>query len=172
GQDWAYKRIQEGDQTCKDNQVMHGEAADLLAKIKQNNHYVPKVADPLAPITFVDKIKVPSYVACQWTDEQTGGHCATLAEHFTGTPKKWFTFTNGTHVDSLDPQTMNRWCDFLQLYVAQQTPMSGCQELRAAGPAIYQAAMGINGETLPPDPIQDQPTYDGALAMFEQLPSI
>src|SRR5205814_5008856 len=151
GQDWAYKRIQEGDQTCKDNQVMHGEAADLIAKIKQNSHYVPKVADPLAPITFVDKIKVPSYVACQWTDEQTGGHCPTLSEHFTGTPKKWFTFTNGTHVDSLDPQTVNRWCDFLQLYVAHQTPMTACQQLRASAPVIYQAAMGVNGETLPPD---------------------
>jgi predicted acyl esterase len=37
---------------------------------------------------------------------------------------------------------------------------------------IYQEAMGIDGVTLPPDPIQQQPTYDGALAAFEQLPSI
>ena len=36
-------------------------------------------------------------------DEQTGGHCPTLASRFTGTDKKWFTFTNGTHVDSLAP---------------------------------------------------------------------
>ena len=70
-------------------------------------------ADPLAPITFVDKIDVPTYMACQWTDEQTGGHCPTLAEHFTGTRRKWFTFTNGTHVDSLDPETFNRLYDFL-----------------------------------------------------------
>src|SRR3954470_6180310 len=56
GQPWANQRIQQGDQTCKDNQVLHGEAADLLAKIRANRHYNPKVADPLAPITFVDKI--------------------------------------------------------------------------------------------------------------------
>ena len=31
---------------------------------------------------------------------------------------KWFTFTNGTHIDSLDPETFNRWYDFLELYVA------------------------------------------------------
>ena len=80
---------------------------------------MPKVADPLAPVTFVNKIKVPIFMACQWTDEQTGGHCPTLAEHFTGTQRKWFTFTNGTHVDSLDPETFNRWYDFLELYVAQ-----------------------------------------------------
>src|SRR5204862_7126635 len=96
GQEWAYQQIQNGDQTGKDNQVLHGEAADLMGKIRANDHYVPKVADPLAPVTFVDKINVPVYMACQFTDEQTGGHCPTLAEHFTGTQKKWFTFTNGT----------------------------------------------------------------------------
>src|SRR5438067_3673573 len=61
GQGWAYKRIQDGDQTCKANQVLHGEAADLMAKIRANNHYRAAVADPLAPTTFVHKIKVPVY---------------------------------------------------------------------------------------------------------------
>ena len=79
GQPWANKRIQEGDATCKANQALHGQAVDLMAKVRANNHYVPKVADPLAPVTFVNKINVPTYMACQWTDEQTGGHCPTLA---------------------------------------------------------------------------------------------
>ena len=35
---------------------------------------------------------------------------------------------------------------------------------------IYQEAMGITGVTMPPDPIQLQPTYLTALAAFEQLP--
>jgi predicted acyl esterase len=37
---------------------------------------------------------------------------------------------------------------------------------------IYQEAMGITGVTLPPDPIQLQPTYEGALAAFERLDPI
>jgi predicted acyl esterase len=37
---------------------------------------------------------------------------------------------------------------------------------------IYQEAMGVSGVTLPPDPIQDQPTYEGALAAFEVLQPI
>jgi predicted acyl esterase len=172
GQPWAYKRIQEGDATCKANQVLHPEAVDLMAKIRANDHYVPSVADPVSPVTFVDKIDVPTFMACQWTDEQTGGHCPTLAEHFSGTNRKWFTFTNGTHVDSLDPETFNRWYDFLQLYVAQQAPIVNAAAYRAAAPVIYQEAMGITGVTMPPDPIQLQPTYLGALAAFEQLPSI
>jgi predicted acyl esterase len=172
GQPWANQQIQQGDAICKANQALHGEAVNLLAKIRANSHYVPKVADPLAPITFVKKINVPTYMACQWTDEQTGGHCATLAEHLTGTPRRWFTFTNGTHVDSLDPETFNRWYDFLELYVAHQAPIMNAAVMQAAAPVIYQQAMGINGVTLPPDPIQQQPTYDGALAAFEALPPI
>jgi predicted acyl esterase len=169
GQAWAHKKIEEGDQVCKDNQALHGQAADLMGKIRANDHYIPAVADPLSPVTFVDKIKVPVYAACQWQDEQTGGHCPTLATAMTGTDRKWFTFTNGTHVDSLDPETLNRWYDFLQLYVAKQAPMTNSAAIRAAAPVLYQAAMGIDGVTLPRDPIQEQPTYEGALAAFEKL---
>src|SRR3954454_1910131 len=172
GQPWAYERIQSGDQVCKHNQVLHGEAADLLEKIRRNNHYRPKVADPLSPITFVHKIDVPVFMACQWTDEQTGGHCPTLAEHMTGTRRKWFTFTNGTHVDSLDPETFNRWYDFLQLYVAHQAPITRSAAIQGAGPVIYQEAMGIPGVTMPPDPVQQQPTYAGALNMFQSFKPI
>ena len=175
GQAWAYKRIQEGDQTCRENQALHGEAANLLTQIKASSHYKPKVADPLSPITFVDKIKVPTFVACQWTDEQTGGHCPDLAEHFTGlagTRRKWFTFTNGTHIDALDPATFNRWYDFLQLFVAKQAPIVNAGVIQTGAPLIYAEAMGIGGVTLPPDPIQQQPTYDGALAAFEAQPPV
>lgn len=169
GQEWAHKRIQEGDQTCAANQALHPEAVDLLNKVEENDSYKPEVADPLSPVTFVDKINVPTFMACQWTDEQTGGHCPTLAKRFTGTQRKWFTFTNGTHIDSLDPATFNRWFDFLQLYVAKRPPLLASVAVRAAAPLIFQEAMGIPGLTLPVDPIQLLPTYGLALNAFEKL---
>jgi predicted acyl esterase len=180
GQPWAYQRIQEGDQTCADNQALHPEANDLMAKIRANDHYVPEVADPLSPITFVNKINVPVFMGCQWTDEQTGGHCPTLAEHMTGTDKKWFTFTNGVHTDSLDPETYNRLYDFLELYVAHEAPITKSALVRASFPAAFQAIWGINGPggapppdaQLPPDPIQAQPTYDLAKAAFDAQPQV
>jgi uncharacterized protein len=175
GQPYAYQQIQNGDTTCAANQVLHGEAADLMAKINANNYYNPPVADPLDPVTFVDKIKVPTFLVCQWEDEQTGGHCPDLAQHFTGTDQKWFTFTNGAHIDSLDPATYNRWYDFLELFVANQAPIQNQAVVRAAAPAVYQAAMGLpqtDVVTLPPDPIQLLPTYDLALAAFEQQPEV
>jgi uncharacterized protein len=175
GQHWAYERIEEGDRTCEENQALHGEANDLMKKIDENATYNPPVADPLDPVTFVKNIDVPTFMACQWEDEQTGGHCADLAQHFTGTRRKWFTFTNGAHIDSLDPYTFDRLYDFLELYVAHQAPIVGQAVIRAAAPVIYQEAMGLPKTdlvTLPPDPIQLQLTYQSALSAFEALPQI
>ena len=174
-QDYAEQQIKDGDEVCKANQALHGEAADLMSKIKANTHYRAKVADPLDPISFVHKINVPVFMACQFEDEQTGGHCPTLAEHMTGTDKKWFTYTNGAHIDSLDPETFNRWYDFLSLYVGHQAPSENAATVQAAAPVIYQAALGTPQDdrvTLPPDPIQSDPSYDSALSTFEALPSV
>jgi hypothetical protein len=140
------------------------------------------VADPLSPITFVNRISAPSFMACQFTDEQTGGHCPTLAEHMTGTDKKWFTYTNGVHTDSLDPETYNKLFDFLSLYVAQQNPATNPFKpvFQASWPVAMQAIFGIDGTgpppaSLPSDPIQDptaNPTYDSAKSAFDALPEI
>ncbi len=171
GQGWAYDRIQGGDQTCASNQDLHPEAVDLIKKIRRNNYYNPEIADPVSPITFVHKIRVPVFLACQWTDEQTGGHCPALPSDFTGTTRKWFTFTNGTHIDSLDPSTFNRWYDFLKLYVARQKPQLTPTQ-QALAPAIYASAMGVPGVNLPPDPIQQQPDYNSARSAFQALPPV
>jgi predicted acyl esterase len=175
GQGWAHTRIQEGDETCKQNQVLHGEAANLLQKINENSTYNPAVADPLDPVTFVHNIKVPTFMACQFEDEQTGGHCATLVQHLTGAEKKWFTFTNGAHIDSLDPATYNRFYDFYMLYVAKRPPAENQALVRAAAPIVYKEAMGLPEEdvvSLPPDKIQTQPTYELALKEFEEIPEV
>jgi len=123
----------------------------------------------------VHKINVPVFMACQWEDEQTGGHCPTLAAHMTGTTKKWFTFTNGPHIDSLSPETYNRLYDFLSIYVGHQSPAVNAAQVQASAPVIFNAADGTPQNdpiTLPPDPIQAQPTYDSAMGAFEKLPSV
>ncbi|HVP02204.1 MAG TPA: CocE/NonD family hydrolase [Solirubrobacteraceae bacterium] len=171
GQAWALQRIKGGDAVCKANQVLHTAAVDLIAKTKATRFYDPKVADPLAPTTFVHRIGVPVFLACQFTDEQTGGHCPELAGDFTGTRRKWFTFTNGTHIDSLDPATFDRWYDFLELYVARRPPNLS-SSLKALAPAIFSAAMGIPNVTLPDDPIQGRASYADALSAFQAIPPV
>ncbi len=171
GQPWALHRIRAGDRTCRANQVLHGEAPNPIAMIRANRYYRPSVADPLAPATFVHRIHVPVFLACQWQDEQTGAHCPEVAQDFTGTRRKWFTFTNGLHIDSLDPDTFVRWYDFLALYVAHRAPRLS-PAVRALAPTLFAQAMGIPGITLPPDPIQSAPTYASALTAFQRLARI
>jgi uncharacterized protein len=161
GEAWAVQRIRGGDRTCRANQVPHTASVNEVNEIAANRYYVPSVANPLNPDTFVHKIHVPVFLACQWTDEQTGGHCPELAEHFTGTRLKWFTFTNGAHIDPLDPATAVRWYDFLSLFVARQLP-DLTPGLRALAPELYQLAMGIGGVEFPADPIEDEPDYASA----------
>jgi uncharacterized protein len=175
GEHWAYEQIQKGDTTCAANQDMHGEASNLLEEVKENATYSPPVADPLDPVTFVHNIDVPTFMACQFEDEQTGGHCADLAEHFTGTEHKWFTFTNGAHIDSLDPYTFDRLYDFLDIFVAHEAPIANSGTVHAAAPIIYQAALGLPEKdrvSLPPDPIQEKRTYAEALSAFTALPEV
>ena len=102
---------------------LHGEATDLHGQDRRQLVLQPARADPLDPITFVNKIKVPVFMACQWEDEQTGGHCPELGRALHRHEEKWFTFTNGAHIDSLDPATFDRWYDFLELFVAHQAPI-------------------------------------------------
>ena len=175
GQKWAWDQIQGGDTVCAANQALHGEAVDLIAKLRANSHYDAATADPVDPVTFVHNIHVPVFMACQWQDEQTGGHCPELVQHMTGTDKKWFTFTNGAHIDSLDPATLNRMFDFLELYVAKRAPTLDKAAIRSLAPILYQQALGVpntDNITLPDDPIQDEPTYAAALAAFEKLPMV
>jgi predicted acyl esterase len=171
GEAWAYKRIQEGDQTCKANQVMHGEATNTVKHALASNYLNAALDNPLDPITFVNKIKAPTFLACQLNDEQVGPHCPDLAEHFTGARWKWFTFTNGLHIDSIDPATFVRWYDFMELFVARRAPKLSAT-VRALAPAIFSEAMGVPGVSLPADPIESEPTYAAALHAFEALPPV
>jgi predicted acyl esterase len=175
GEHWAYEQIQNGDASCAANQDLHEEATNLHAEVVENATYNPSVADPLDPISFVHNIDVPTFMACQFEDEQTGGHCADLAEHFTGTEHKWFTFTNGAHIDSVDPYTLDRLDDFLELFVARQAPINNTGILHAAAPIVYQSALGLPSNdqvTLPSDPIQAKAKYAEALSAFDALPEV
>ena len=187
-QAYALARIKGGDRTCRANQTMHGEANNLIQKIHTNQYYTPQVADPIDPITFVHKIHAPTFMACQFTDEQVGGHCPDLAEHMTGTDHKWFTFTNGTHIDSLDPETLSRMIDFYELYVAHRRPVlnvdlgpgktlqtSFSSALNLVGGPLLQITSGIQNAQLnnvPADPVAAQPTYASALAKFNSTPEV
>ena len=171
GQAWAHKRIVDGDQVCIDNQKLREQAPDILQMIADNQYYIPAVADPVTPATFVHNITVPVFLVGAWQDEQVGGYVATMLDRFTGTDKLHFTVVNGNHTESLIPAIFQRWLEFLSFYVRKeipQTPAVAATIVDAIGNSIFTST----GLTLPPDRFTGVTSYDEALATFEAEPHL
>ena len=84
GQGWEQKRVDGGDAICEENQLLHWQKVDIIAKARSFPYYVPEIYDPLDRASFVDQIEVPVFTAGAWQDEQTGGHFPDLWNRFTG----------------------------------------------------------------------------------------
>ena len=166
GQKWSQKRIDNGDQVCIANQRLRGQTPDILQMIADNQFYDAKIADPLSPVTFVDKIDVPVFLAGAWQDEQTGPYFATMLDRFTGTDKVHFTMTNGGHTDPLDPTIFSRWIEFLSFYVAREIPHVTPTDnviLSFIGDQVF----GVTDLTVDADRFSDATSFEEALARFE-----
>jgi hypothetical protein len=169
GQAWAKERSDAGDTICADNQRLRLQNPDLVKEIDENPYYTPALGDPLAPITFVDRVQVPVFLAGAWQDEQTGGHFPAMLDKFTGSPHLYVTLMNGLHTESLSPPVLGRYFEFLQLYVSKKVPTLA--PLNAIAPVLGSTLWGVDTFA----PFEDRfagDTYDAALAAFEAEPSI
>ncbi len=139
GQGWTKDRADGGDKRCADNQLLRLQNPDLVAEIDDNPFYTSELGGPLAPATFVDRIKVPVFIAGAWQDEQTGGHFPNMLPNFTSSPHVYVTLTNGLHTESLSPPVAGRYMEFLQLYVGKKVPdlSAGAGIAAALGSAIW-----------------------------------
>lgn len=179
GQPWAAARIKKGDKDCARNQARRGWTPKLVKLLSASQYYpvdpVQGVADAhfgdtLAPATFVDRIDVPTFLAGAWDDEQTGPHWATMIPRFAKNPHVWFTGVNGTHTESLSPDVIVRWFEFIELFVAKRVP--NLKTLQAISTAIYQTILGIDGVHVRHDRFAGQTGYAKALATFERDPRV
>ncbi|MCU1366213.1 MAG: peptidase [Ilumatobacteraceae bacterium] len=169
GQAWTKKRADAGDTKCADNQDLRLQNPDFLAVTEAQDFYDPAQADPLAPTTFVDKIDVPVFLAGAWQDEQTGGHFPDMLDKFTGSPHFYADLTNGLHTESLSPTIFARMVEFLDLYVAHETP--SLDGARAVAKILVPQLYDVQDAVLPDDRFKGM-TYEQALAAFEADPPI
>ncbi|MCU1391850.1 MAG: peptidase [Ilumatobacteraceae bacterium] len=169
GQAWTKARADAGDTVCADNQALRLQNPDFLAVTEAQDFYDPAQADPLAPTTFVNKIDVPVFIAGAWQDEQTGGHFPDMLDKFTGSPHLYADLTNGLHTESLSPTIFARMVEFLDLYVAHETP--SLDGARVVAKILVPQLYGVNDATLPPDRFTGM-SYEQALAAFESDPPI
>ncbi|KQW53252.1 hypothetical protein ASC77_02875 [Nocardioides sp. Root1257] len=164
GQGWERGRVDGGDTTCEANQAVRLQNPDLLALINDNPFYTKAVGDPISPMLFVKKINVPVFLAGAWQDEQTGGHFPSMLDDFTGTPHLYATMVNGSHTESLSLGVLDRYADFLDLYVARRTP-TGAKAF--VGPLVSSSITGVKGLQMPQGLDYSGLSYQQALAKFQ-----
>jgi hypothetical protein len=171
-EDWVKKQIKEGDETCKENMELRGQNVPVSELIDAMPYFPTQndLGDSFAPESFVDKIEVPIFMVASWQDEQVGGHAPTMIPQFENAPHEYITLVNGLHTEGLaNPTVLQRWSEFLQLYVAKKTPdTSG---MAALYPAVAGQIIGDGdaAKTLPvpPEHFTKDMSFKEALAQYE-----
>ncbi len=165
GQGWEQARVDAGDTTCEENQLLHGQKADVVKKSEENPYYTDDVVKPLDPTAFAHEIEVPVFLVSSQQDEQTGPFYFTLLDRFTSAPITRFTIYNGIHPDGFAPQILVEWKAFLDIYVAEEIPVID-PIVRTLAPNLFQNVFDASLE-LPPDRFASYATFDEAKAAYE-----
>ena len=169
GQQWTRDRADGGDVRCADNQMLRLQNPDLVAEIDANPYYVEPLGSSLAPVTFVDRIEVPVFLAGAWQDEQTGGRFPEMIPAFTGTDQLFVDLVNGLHTEALSPPIAARYFEFLQFYVAERIP--DLTPANIAAPVLGGAIWGVDRFDAYPNRFAGM-EYADALEAFETEPMI
>jgi predicted acyl esterase len=169
GQGWAKRRVRSGDATCAANQALRGQTPNVLTEIHDNEFLTSRLREA-SPTDVVGRIRVPTFLAGTWQDEETGGYWPSMIDHFDPRVRLKVTMTNGTHADPFGPAIITRWAEFLDFYVARRIPMIP-PSVRANAARGYQALAGTPIQ-LPPDRFAGQTDYGAALARYEAEPPV
>lgn len=170
GQGWEQKRIDEGDTTCAENQLLHSQLIDNVAQARKITFYLPEEHDRFNPTTFVDRIDVPVFLTGSWQDEQTGPYFFLLFDRFTHAPALRMTATNGVHIDGFGPRMLMEWQTFLELFVAKRKPIDPVK-VRNVSPLLYSSFFDAP-LALPPSRFANYATYEEALAAWKAEPRL
>lgn len=136
GQPWAYYEIQaelaaSGGQSspCLANQALHGQSESLATLVGAQMVAPgtgpgrdPSLFDRRSMAQWATHVTVPVFISGALEDDQTGPQWPALLDDFPKSTPVFATMVNGGHIDSTDPQTMTRWLEFLDVYVAQEVP--------------------------------------------------
>ena len=120
GQGWAKRRVRAGDEVCADNQTLRLQTVDVRKEIDSQAYRSYQDSALISPNQLSQNIKVPVFLAGSWQDEQTGAGWPDLIPGLLGRVPLKVTMTNGTHSDSLGPDVITRWAEFLDFYVARE----------------------------------------------------
>jgi len=166
GQPWATAEIATGDKTCLANQRLHLQAQSLESLVSPNLGRTPALFNPRSPTAWASNIRVPVFLVGALQDEQVGPQWPALITALHGNKNVYVTMMNGTHTDSLGPDTISRWLEFLDLYVADRVPTPS-PTLDALAPTLYSSLTGgAPSGTVPAVRFTNEPSVAAAKAAF------
>ncbi len=136
GQPWTYYEIDAelsasdgAPSTCLANQALHDQSEDLSGLVGPqmvangaSRGRDPGLFDRRSMLDWARHVTVPVFLSGALQDEQTGPQWPALIDAFPKTTPVFANMVNGDHIDSLDPQTITRWLEFLDIYVADKVP--------------------------------------------------
>ena len=136
GQPWTYYEIDSelsassgASSTCLANQALHPQSESLATLVgpqlvapNTGQGRDPSLFDRRSMLRAASHIKVPVFLSGALQDEQTGPQWPALISAIPKSTPLYANMVNGNHIDSTDPQTISRWLEFLDIYVAHQVP--------------------------------------------------
>ena len=166
GQPWAAAEIATGDKTCLANQELHPQAQSLESLVSPNLGRTPALFNPRSPTVWASHITVPVFLVGALEDEEVGPQWPALINALHSDKNVYVTMVNGTHTDSLGPDTISRWLEFLDLYVAGRVPTAS-PTLDALAPTLYSGLTGgAPSAPVPAVRFTTEPTVAAAEAAF------
>ncbi len=168
GQPWAAAEIAAGDKTCLANQRLHLQAQSLASLVSPNLARVPSLFDERSPEVWASHITVPVFLVGALEDEEVGPQWPALITALKRDKNAYVTMMNGTHTDSLGPDTISRWLEFLDIYVAGRVP-SPSPTLYALAPLLY-ASLTNGAKSVAPPAVRftTEPSLAAAKAAFSE----
>ena len=182
GQTWAKELTTNGDplgatpgipdQHCVDNQKMHLQARDGVKQTLSQPFRNATFKDR-SPSTWYSRIKVPVFLLGQFQDEQTSAHFAESLSKLKNNKNVWITLQNGVHCDSLGPNSITRWVEFMNLFVADRIPVVPAL-IRAQSSLLYQGLASAAAAPVEQSRFASYPESDlaKAKAEFKQDPRV
>ena len=159
-QPWTYYQIDAeladdgGTQsTCLANQALHPEsesfeslAGPQLVAPGTGAGRQSSLFDRRSMIVWAGHIRVPVFLSGALQDEQTGPQWPALIDAIKKSTPLFANMVNGGHIDSTDPQTMSRWLEFLDIYVARKVPSEPSSLASLVLDGFTGFASGVSGQ--------------------------
>ncbi|MEU0543672.1 CocE/NonD family hydrolase [Nocardia sp. NPDC005978] len=171
GQPYVRQLIQRGDQECAANQSLRLQTPSLRQLVADNPERNPEVFDHRSPSTWAPKVRVPVLLTGALQDEQVGPQWTRIIDRFDANPDVWVRMINGAHFDSLGPQILSQWWEFLNIFVAERVPPPS-PALEALSTVMYAAITRSPAVRVDSTRLAGSPSVSAAKAAFANSPRV